>query len=733
MKEKLLEIFESSNYQPKNLEELYTALNLEENQKEDLQKALDELLDEYEIFLSRKNRYILPKDAHIFKGTISIKNPDYGFISSSEFIKDFYVSKKDFNGALDKDYVVFSVNNMYNEEDDLNHEARVIDILERNLKFVVGELKIKKGRFYIDVENERLNKIRIIGNDDYKEGDIVKAEVVDYKKDPIEAKIIEKIGFKNDIGIDIVEIAAAFNFPIKFDDKTLDELKGINEDISLEIKDRRKPTLENIITIDGDDAKDLDDAVAIKKLENGNYLLGVYIADVSYYVKEDGAIDQEALSRGTSVYLVNRVIPMLPQLLSNNLCSLNPNTDKLVIACEIEINNNGEVVNSDIFPSYIKTKHRMTYNNVNKMLDKDQEVIDKYNDIYQDILVMLELKEILNKMRQDRGALDFDVDESKIIVDEEGKPIDIKLIVRGESERIIEEFMLIANETVASTIFHLDLPFIYRVHDVPNQMKIESFKNLSKNLGYKSFKQKVNSKQLQDLLASIKEEDNFLKTLLLRSMAKAIYSEKNIGHYGLGSSCYTHFTSPIRRYPDLIVHRLLRKYLFNHEINNDDFLLLNNKIANIASQSSKKERDAIECEYQVEDMKKAEFMHDFIGERYEGIISSVNRFGLFVTLPNTVEGLVHISQLKGRYIYDPKSMTLLSVTGNNYRMGDRVTIEVTNSDKKKREIDFKIVYNSSEERSTEESKEDRKDKITRPEKRSNKVKRNGEGKRRRKK
>ena len=732
MKERLNEIFNSPNYRPVNFEELVKELNVDENNQKELKKYLQELLDDYEIFLSRKNRYILPKNANIFKGTISIKNPDYGFITSSNFINDLYVSKTGFNGAFDKDYVVFKVQSPYNGDDDLKQEAVIIDILKRNLKTVVGELKSKKDSYYLDVDNYQINHIKIIDNKNCQLGDIVKAEIVDYQKNPIEAKVVEKIGFKNDIGIDVLEIAAKFNFSPKFSDEVIKELEQISQDISVEKKQRRKPTLENIFTIDGDDAKDLDDAVAIKKLENGNYLLGVYIADVSYYVRENSALDQEAYERGTSVYLVNRVIPMLPPLLSNNLCSLNPDVEKLVVACEMEIDSSGQIVDSNIFPSYLKTKYRMTYHNVNLILESNQELITAYQSIYQDILYMKELQEILNTMRQDRGALDFDVPEGKVLVDDNGRAIDVILIDRGESERIIEEFMLIANETVASTIFHLELPFIYRVHDEPTQLKLDSFKEISKRLGYKAFKKKVNSKQLQDFLENIKEEDNYLKTLLLRSMAKAIYSEKNIGHYGLGSACYTHFTAPIRRYPDIVVHRLLHKYIFNHEIDATEFLELTAKIADIASQSSKKERDAIECEYQVGDMKKAEYMENHLGENYEGIVSSVNRFGLFVSLSNTVEGLVHVSKLKGRYLYDPKSMSLLGVNGNSYRLGDRVAVEVIKSDKKKREIDFKIVYNSNEEGSGFKGYS-RKEKATKPMFRSRKVRKNGESKRRRKK
>lgn len=690
MKTRLKEFFSNEKYQPQNFEEIVEILGIEEYQKEELQKALDELIDEYEIFLSRKSRYILPKDANIYKGTISIKNPDYGFITSPDFPEDLYVHRNGMNGALDKDLVAFSIIDFYgHQSDEFKQEAKVIDVVKRNLRIIVGEVKQKKNKYYLDVDNAQIGKIKLTDLMDASVGDIVKAEIINYEK--FEAKVIERIGFKNDIGIDILEVAAKFNFPSKFPDEVIEEVNAISEDITAEAERRKKPTLENIITIDGDDAKDLDDAVAIKKLENGNYLLGVYIADVSYYVTEGSYLDDEAFLRGTSVYLVNRVIPMLPTRLSNELCSLNPRTKKLAIGLEMEINSEGEVVDNNLFETVIETKHRMTYNNVNKILNGDQELIDKYSDIYQDILEMRNLQNILNKMRFNRGALDFDVKESKVIVDAQGKAIDIEVIERGIGERMIEEFMLIANETVAARIYYMDIPFIYRVHETPKKIKLDNFRNISKGLGYKTLKPKVNAKQLQELLGNIKEEDDFLKTLLLRSMAKAIYSEENIGHYGLASTCYTHFTAPIRRYPDILVHRLIRKYLFNHDINPEELVDLQNYIKEVAEHSSKKERDAIECEYEVEDMKKAEYMESFVGEVFEGIVSSVNRFGIFIQLPNTVEGLVHISKIKGRYLYDAKSIALIGVNGDSYRLGDKVVVQVTKADKVKREIDFKII------------------------------------------
>ncbi len=698
MKEKLLEIFHSPNYQPMTFAQLSQELSLEEDQEPELKRLLIELLDDYEIFLSRKkDRYLRPKDVNTYKGIMSIRSVEFGFVSSDEFENDLYVPKQSFHGAIDKDEVLFQTQEPKNSNySGFKQEAQVLKILQRNLKNFVGELKAKNGGFFIEPNHYQIQTVNIISGGIMElcaEGDIVRVEITDYESDPMKAKIVERIGFKNDIGIDILTIASSFDFPSEFKKETTDFVNRIDPDISAEVQKRKQPSLKNIITIDGDDAKDLDDAVAIKKTQDGNYFLGVYIADVSHFVTEGSPLDDEALFRGTSVYLVNRVIPMLPTRLSNDLCSLNPDQNKLALACEMVIDPSGKVIDSSIFPTVIKTQYRMTYNNVNGILAGNAELVEKYQSIHADIMLMNELRLILNGMRRSRGALDFDIDEGKIIVNEEGKPTEIKLDVRGTSERIIEELMLIANETVATTIFNLDLPFIYRVHEEPNLVKLDDFQALCKNLGYSVFRKKVNSKQLQDFLAGVKEQDAFLRTFLLRSMAKAVYSEENIGHYGLASSCYTHFTSPIRRYPDLLVHRLLRKYLFLHQINPSEFYGLTEKIHAIALQTSKRERDSIECEYQVDDMKKAEYMENFIGQKYEGIISSVTKFGVFVSLPNTVEGLVHTKNMKGRYVYDQKTVSLVGSDGHTLRLGDKVLIEVLDASKIKREIDFKIVYN----------------------------------------
>ena len=458
------------------------------------------------------------------------------------------------------------------------------------------------------------------------------------------------------------------------------------------LRDRR------IITIDGDDAKDLDDAISITKLDNGNYRLGVYIADVSYFVKEGTKLNEDALKRATSVYLTDRVLPMLPFKLCNDLCSLNEHEDKLVMALEMEIDKSGEVVDYELSEGVINSTHRMTYNVVNQMLDG--ECVDsKYDDIKSDLKLMEELSLILRKNKGDRGSLDFDIPEAKIVVDENGHPIDVKRRERGEGEKIIEDFMIMANETVATIVYNMELPFIYRVHDEPDDIKLAKFNKLLNNTAFKfknykaSKSSNVTPMMLQRLLNEINEVDLGLSTMLLRMMAKAEYSTLNIGHFGLASKCYTHFTSPIRRYPDLIVHRLLKKYIINSEdfysnkFNEEDEL---NKLDELAKICSEQERKATDCERDVEDYKMAEFMEDHIGEVFDGTISSVTNFGMFVRLPNLIEGLVAMRDMTDDYyIYDEDNMCLIGRSKHKkYKLGSKVKVKCVNASKESKQVDF---------------------------------------------
>jgi len=690
MKERILEIIKSKDYKAKSYDELSFLLGLNtKEEKEEFKNAIDRLVND-NIIAVVKNKYDLLIRFNMYIGQLILKKQGYGFFKSEDLVKDVYIASDDINGALDKDTVLVSVEyNLKTNKD----EAKVEKIIKRGTLFIYGELYKISNRYFIDSNSKVLIEVKDVKN--ALEKDYVKAEIIEYSKDKLIVNVIDIYGKKDDIGIAITTLALKYNFNLTFEDKVINEVNNMKLDLE-EINKRKAPSCEKIFTIDGASAKDLDDAVGIKKLESGNTLLGVYIADVSYYVRENSFTDLEALNRGTSVYPVDRVIPMLPEKLSNDLCSLNPNTNKLVMACEMEIDNRGEVVRSEIFPSYIKTLHRLTYEEINRLLDGDKGVISKYKDIVEDLLQMEELAALLNEMRNWRGAIDFDLDEAKIILDKSGEVKDIVPDIRGISERIIEEFMLIANETVASTIKHMELPFIYRVHEQPNFEKLRSFALVVRDLGY-SFKTKNNKvypKELQKLLENIDEENVGLKNLVLRMMAKARYSHENIGHFGLASEIYTHFTSPIRRYPDLLVHRLLRRYLVEHDVLELD--TLNKKISDIAMQSSKKEREADELEYEVTDMLKAEYMEKYIGEKFSGVVSSITSFGMFVTIKRTIEGFVSFSSMTDDYYkYNPVNMTLEGRRNKVYKIGDKVEVMVTRASKKEREIDFKIINRGS--------------------------------------
>ena len=694
MKKLIIDYIRKANYQPSTKEELIEALEIDENEILDFESALEKLVLEYEIFLNKKkDRYLSPRIANMYKGIINVKQGfSFGFIKS--FLPfELYVPRGSLCGAFNGDEVLFSLadDNVLLEKSD---EAIVQKVLKRKVVFLVGEVYKHNNLLCLNHSEKGFPEIvRLKNTDKIRPKQIVRTKVTKYDSYISEAEVIDVLGDADDIGMDITQIALSYDFKKEFSDDVLKEVNSIVNDIESEKQRRVDYTNELVFTIDGKDAKDLDDAVSIKKLENGNYKLGVYIADVSYYVTENSEIDKEAFNRGTSVYLVDRVIPMLPVRLSNDLCSLNPNEDKLVIACIMEFNQNAELVQSGITEGVIKTTKKLNYEDCNKVLYEGVNAVSDYGVAYESLLLMEELASKLFEKKHNRGALDFDIPESKVICDETGKAVDVVVVDRGISERIIEEFMIKANETVSEFIEQMDLPFIYRVHDEPDNIRFHSFKVTARNLGYQI--KSLYPMELQKLLEVIDEKDQFLKTIVLRLMAKAVYSETNIGHFGLASRSYTHFTSPIRRYPDLIVHRLIRKYIFNHDINADEFSKLTNEIAHIALHSSEKEREAAECELRVLDMKKAEYMEAFVGSEFSGNVSSVTKFGVFVTTENGVDGLVHVSNMEGDYYeYDSNNNLYIGRRSNKkIRMGDTVKVLLIKADKKTSEIDFKLVYN----------------------------------------
>ena len=650
------------------------------------------------IYHTNKDRYMLLEDSHLKKGVIKVNKKGFGFVIVDGLNEDIYISEENMNGAIHDDTVLVEVTSKLNIE---RIEGRVLKIIKRKQDRYIGEYYEKNGKGHLLLDDKKIKlNIEIPKEKSLNAVDGHKVVVKLNKKinnnTKYEGEVIEILGHKNDPGVDILSIVYKYNIPTTFPDEVKEQVKNIPMEVTEEeIRGRKDLREEMIFTIDGDDTKDIDDAVSIKKLENGHYKLGVHIADVSYYVKEGTPLDKEALERGTSVYLVDRVIPMLPHELSNGICSLNPNTDRLTISCVMEFDEEGKQIDYDIFESIIRSRKQMTYNNVNKILEENitpegyEEFVDSLKD-------MSELSKILRKMKVARGYIDFEIDEAKIKVDENCHPIEIGLRNRGTGENLIEDFMIAANECIATHIFYMNLPFIYRIHEYPKEEKIRSFLGFVSSLGYQvTGNIKDNSPQtIQRIIKSLEDKPEFkiLSTLLLRSMQKAEYRPENLGHYGLGSKCYTHFTSPIRRYPDTTVHRLLRTYLFSKNLSTRTLQSWEEKLTYIALQSSSRERASIECEREVEDMKMAEYMESHIGEAFEGMISSVTNFGMFVELDNLIEGLVPLRDMKGFYHYDEEKLTLTEEKTNlKYRIGERVIVRVVRASKEEKTIDFEII------------------------------------------
>ena len=613
MKEKILSILKESD-KALSIDELDSALNLNTiEETKEFSDALRELEDSYEIYRSNKNRYMLLENSNLRKGILRMNKKGFGFVEVSGEEKDIFVAPDNINKALNNDTVIVEILNKNSGE---KREGRIVKTLERDLSKIVGEIYFKKDKGYIIPDDKKLD-IQLEIDRDKSHGAVDGHKVVvkilrNITKNRYKGEVVRIIGHKNDPGVDILSIVCKYEINDTFPEEVIEELDSIPEEVREQDKKGRKDLTDvTIFTIDGDDTKDIDDAISVEKLQNGNYKLGVHIADVSYYVKEGSPLDKEAMDRGTSVYLVDRVIPMLPHKLSNGICSLNPGVERLAISCVMEIDNNGKTVDYEIFPSIIKSRLQMTYKKVNQVIEEN-EIPEGYEPFVNDLKLMDELSQIIRKAKISRGYIDFDVDEAKIIVDENCHPTDIVLRNRGRGENLIEDFMIQANECVATHIFYMDLPFIYRVHEYPKEEKIRDFISFVQSLGYtvKFNTKDISPKAIQNLINQLKDKKEFkvLSSLLLRNMQKAIYLPQNLGHYGLASKCYTHFTSPIRRYPDTTVHRLLRTYLFNDDMSNQTINKWQEKLVYIAENSSFKERESVECEREVEDMKMAEYL-----------------------------------------------------------------------------------------------------------------------------
>lgn len=660
-----------------------------------LQNTLDEMVSDGILYYSdKKKKYLLLENSHLVKGTLSLNEKGFGFIIINKDIKDVYVNEKNINGAQDGDLVLFE----YLNKDKERPEGRIIKTIKRNYEPLVGEVILVDGEYFVKPDRKGAN---IYIPRDNLNGAVEghKVVVTPLKEGNRVGKITKIIGHKNDVGVDILSFVYEYNFSPSFPDEVVEELDDIpsyltEEEINKELSSgRRDLRSEEIFTIDGSDTKDIDDAISLSKLDDGKYKLGVHIADVSYYVKEGTKLDDEAYFRGTSVYLVDRVLPMLPHKLSNGICSLNENEDRFAFSCEMIIDDKGDIGHYEIFKSIIRSRKKMTYEEVNKILEENT-TSDDYKPFEKTLLLMNELSKILRKKMIRRGYIEFESTEAKIKVDENCHPTHIESRVQRSGEELIENFMIAANETVASSIYYKNLPGIYRVHDKPDEKRLGEFMKFLSLHGYVvNGKNKIdNPKDLQHILSQLEEvpEVRVLHDMAIRSQAKAVYSDINIGHFGLGSKCYSHFTSPIRRYPDLILHRLLKDYNYNYS----DRIISERKeeLPIECEHCSIREQEAQNCERDVDKMKKAEYMMDHIGEVYDGIISGVVEFGFFVELENTIEGLVKAESIKGDYyVFDNDLMALIGKKSKKkYSFGDKVKVKVTRADKDKSEIDFEI-------------------------------------------
>ena len=701
LEDKILEILKNEN-KALSVYEINDALGLTTvDELKELLKTLNVLEDNLKIYRTNKNRYLLFSNSHLKIGTMIANKKGYGFVDI-EGDQDVFIPPNSINGAIHGDKVIVEITSPKG----IDLEGRIVKIVDRKFKQMVGEIYYKKNRPYLKLDDDRINitvEIDKKKTQGAMDGHKVLVKITNkLKENNYKGEVIKILGHKNDPGVDILSITNEMGIPDTFSALVIKELDNVPDEVlDKDLIDRVDLRKEIIFTIDGDDTKDIDDAISIERFQD-HYKLGVHIADVSYYVRPHTALDNEAFDRGTSVYLADRVIPMLPHKLSNGICSLNPNVDRLAISCIMEIDTNGNVIDYDILKTVIKSRIQMTYNKVNQILE-DNIIPDGYEEYVDKLKMMEDLANILRKNKENRGYIDFEIDESKIIVDEKGKAIDITLRNRGTGEKLIEDFMIAANETVANHIYYMQLPFIYRVHGEPDEEKITNFMRYLNILGYhvKADLKKLTPKTMQNILAQLKSKKEFhlLSALLLRSMQKAVYDTNNIGHFGIASKCYTHFTSPIRRYPDTTVHRLLHTYLFNNNINNETINYYERELPFIAEHTSDMERRSIECERAVDDMKKAEYMMDHIGEEFNGIISSVMNFGMFVELPNLIEGLVKLDSLQDDYYtYDETTFT---IRGNNdkrgYRLGDSVRVKVVAADKEKRTIDFEVIKHGNSE------------------------------------
>ncbi|EHC9970337.1 ribonuclease R [Staphylococcus pseudintermedius] len=709
LKEEIIAIIKSADYEPMSVSDFQDALGLSSADSfRDLIKILVELEQTGMVTRTKQDRYQKQQqktNSGLVRGTLSQNKKGFAFLRpDDQEMEDIFIPPTKINRAMDGDVVLVEVKKSRGDFRKGKFEGEVKAIESHSIKQVVGTFSEARHFGFVVPDDKRIMQDIFVPKGQELgavEGHKVLVQITQYSDgtNSPEGQISAILGHKNDPGVDILSIIYQHGIEIEFPDDVLKEAENVPETIQPdELKGRRDLRDELTITIDGADAKDLDDAIAVKKLDNGNTELTVSIADVSYYVTEGSALDREAYDRATSVYLVDRVIPMIPHRLSNGICSLNPEVDRLAMSCRMEIDAQGQVVKHEIFESVIHSNARMTYDAVNRIItDKDAATRAQYPEIVPMLDLAQTLSQQLIAMRKKRGEIDFDIKEAKVIVNEEGIPKEVVTRERGEGERLIESFMLIANETVAEHFNQMEVPFIYRIHEQPKSERLRQFFDFITNFGImvKGTGEDIHPSTLQNIHEEIagRPEDMVISTMMLRSMQQARYDADNLGHFGLAADYYTHFTSPIRRYPDLIVHRLVRKYLIEKSMDGRAMHEWEEKLPQIAEHTSNRERRAIDAERDTDELKKAEFMIQHIGDEFEGVISSVANFGMFVELPNTIEGMVNMQNMSDDYYhFDERQMALIGERkAKVYRIGDVVKVKVIHVDVDERQIDFQIV------------------------------------------
>lgn len=693
-------------YTPMKFKELAILLQVPKERRDELRQILEALESEGKIYLSKRGKYCRG-EAKRLTGIFRASLKGFGFVVIEGEEQDIYIAEEDTNTAMDQDEVEVVITR---EPDGRSREGKIVRIVNRALTKVVGLYQVRKGKSYgfVIPDNQRLSS-DIFVPAEYSKGAVDGHKVVveltsygDDRRSP-EGKVVEIIGHINDPGTDILSIVKGYDLPLEFPEKVLNQAERVAKPVSEADRQGRQDLRDwQMVTIDGEDAKDLDDAVSIAR-EGDCYILGVHIADVTNYVQENSALDREAFKRGTSVYLVDRVIPMLPHTLSNGICSLNQGEDRLALSCIMKIDEKGRVVDHEIAETVIRVDQRMSYTSVKKILeDHDPKETKKYQELVPMFEEMSRLSKILREHRRIRGSIDFDFPETKMILDEKGCPLELRPYERNVATRMIEDFMLLANETVAEDYYWQELPFVYRTHEAPDEEKIRTLATFINNFGYSMHvgANEVRPKEIQKLLAKVEgsPQEAMISRLALRSMKQAKYTPENSGHFGLAAAYYTHFTSPIRRYPDLQIHRIIKDNI-RGRMQEEKIVHYDKILPEVTKHASEMERRAEEAERETVKLKKVEYMQQHLGEIFEGVISSITKWGMYVELPNTVEGLVHVANMRDdHYEYDENRYELIGAHTNKvYKLGQRIWIQVTGADRLLRTIDFEIAEEGEEE------------------------------------